>query len=213
MTQREKIIEVLQQKQKSHSVVGLEKFTKLLPKNAEVLDVGSGPDEYHAKVMRIDGHTVDTCDFHDTATYKGNFNDIEIPKQYDGVWSAHCLEHQLNVNFYLRKVSDVCKDGGLICVTVPPLKHLIVGGHTTLWNAGLVLYNMVLAGLDCSEAKVKKYKYNISVIVEKKTFEMPPLKFIGTDLGVLRPYFPTDLPWVGSEGRPKFDGQVEDLNW
>jgi SAM-dependent methyltransferase len=210
---REQIINKLRANQKSHSIDGLIKFSSLLTPGSTVLDVGSGPFEYHANILRIDGYTVDTCDFHDTATYKGNFNDIEIPIQYDGVWSAHCLEHQLNVNAYLRKVSNVCKDDGLICVTVPPLKHLIVGGHTTLWNAGLVLYNMVLAGLDCSEAKVKTYKYNISVIVKKKTFEMPQLKFIGTDLGVLRPYFPTDLPWVGSEGRPKFDGQVEDLNW
>ena len=213
MSERATLIQTIKDKQKSHSIDGLEKFTRTLPTAANVLDVGSGPNEYHAKVMRIDGHTVHTCDFHDAATYKGNFNEIEIPKKYDGVWSAHCLEHQLNVNFYLGKVSDVCKDGGLICVTVPPLKHTIVGGHTTLWNAGLVLYNMVLAGLDCSQAMVNSYGYNISVIVKKKTFDMPELKFIGTDLGVLRPYFPSELPWVGSKGRPKFDGQIKELNW
>lgn len=213
MNEREQILQKIKDTQKSHSIDGLEKFTSIIPSNSNVLDVGSGPNEYHAKVMRLDGHNVETCDFHETATIKGNFNEVTIEKKYDGIWSSHCLEHQLNVNSYLCKISDVCKDGGYICVTVPPLKHQIVGGHTTLWNEGLVLYNMVLAGLDCSEAMVKKYGYNISVIVKKKTFEMPPLKFIGTDLGTLRDYFPQELPWVGSKGRPKFNGQLEQLNW
>jgi hypothetical protein len=212
MNSRTQIIDTLK-KVKSNSVEGLEKFSKTLPSNSSVLDIGSGEKEYHSKVLRIDGHKVDTCDFHQGATYKGNFNEIEIPKQYDGVWSAHCLEHQLNVNSFLRKVSDVCKDGGIICITVPPLKHLIVGGHVTLWNAGLVLYNMVVAGLDCSEAKVKKYGYNISVIVKKKTFVMPQLQFDGPDLGLLQPYFPKNINWLGKNGKPKFDGQLEELNW
>lgn len=213
MHERDQILQTIRDKQKSHSIDGLEKFTKILPNNSNVLDVGSGPNEYHAKIMRIDGHNVETCDFHDTATIKGNFNEVDIKKEYDGVWSSHCLEHQLNVNLYLRKISDVCKDNGYICITVPPLKHTIVGGHTTLWNPGLVLYNMILAGLDCSHAMVKSYGYNISVIVQKKTFEMPNLHFVGTDLALLKEYFPKSLVWKKGGNKPTFQGDFTILNW
>lgn len=200
-------------RKKSNSIDALEKFASMLPANSRVLDVGSGPEELHANVLRCNDIQVDTCDFHKTATYYGNFNEVDIPKVYDAVWSSHCLEHQLNVNSYLKKVVSVCRDDGLICVTVPPAKDLIVGGHVSLWNPGLLLYNLVLAGLDCSQAQVKRYGYNISVIVTKQTFEMPELKFIGTDLGVLRPYFPAELEWVGSEGRPKFSGKLSKIGW
>ena len=205
--------EELRQSKKSNAVDGLIMFNNLLKAGSTVIDVGSGFEEIHANILRANGHTVDTCDFHKEATFKGNFNDIDIPKVYDGVWSAHCLEHQLNVNQYLKKIVSLCKDNGLICVTVPPLKHQIVGGHTTLWNAGLVLYNLVLAGLDCSNAKVKKYGYNISVIVNKKTFTMPELHFVGIDLGLLKNYFPKDLSWNGKDSRPKFNGDIDNLNW
>ena len=210
---RNELIDTLKTKQKSNSIQGLEKFTKLLPKNSDILDVGSGPLELHARILKEDGHKVESCDFHNCATYKGNFNDLEITKQYDGVWSAHCLEHQLNVNSYLTKVASHCKEGGYICITVPPLKSTIVGGHVTLWNPGLLIYNTVLAGLDCSNAMVKKYGYNISIIVKKKSFEMPDLHFVGTDLGLLRPYFPSSLQWQGNGNKPKFDGDLREINW
>lgn len=210
---REELVETLRNKQKSNSLQALEKFTKLLPKQSNVIDVGSGASELHAKILREDGHNVDTCDFHEDATYRGNFNEIEIPKQYDGVWSSHCLEHQLNINAYLNKVANCCKEGGYICITVPPLKSTIVGGHVSLWNAGLLIYNTVLAGLDCSNAMVKKYGYNISIIIQKKSFQMPELHFVGTDLGLLRPYFPNNLQWQGNGPKPKFDGSFDSLNW
>jgi len=210
---RYELVNILKKKQKSHSLVALEKFTTLLPANSSIIDVGSGPQELHAKILRIDGHNVDTCDFHEDATYRGNFNKIKIPKQYDGVWSSHCLEHQLNVNAYLKKVASCCKEGGYICITVPPLKHTIVGGHVTLWNAGLLIYNTVLAGLDCTNAKIKTYGYNISIIVKKKSFIMPELHFVGTDLGLLKQYFPSDIRWRGNDIKPKFEGQLQELNW
>lgn len=210
---KQELINELKNKQKSNSIQGLEKFNNLLPKNSNIIDVGSGSAELHAQILRLDGHKVDTCDFHEGATYKGNFNDIDIPKQYDGVWSSHCLEHQLNVNNYLKKVSRCCKEGGYICITVPPLKSTIVGGHVTLWNPGLLIYNTVLAGLDCSEAMVKRYGYNISIIVKKKSFTLPELHFVGTDLGLLRPYFPKNLQWQGNGNKPKFEGDLREINW
>jgi SAM-dependent methyltransferase len=209
----EKKLEDLRNSRSPNAVEGLIMFNKLLSANSDIIDVGSGPAEDHAGILRDYGHNVDTCDFHDAATYKGNFNEVDIDKKYDGVWSAHCLEHQLNVNSYLKKIGSITKEGGVICITVPPLKHTIVGGHVSLWNAGLLLYNLVVAGFDCTDAKVFHYGYNISAIVKKKSFEMPELKFIGTDLGILRPYFPKNLVWKKNGSRPRFDGDFKSLNW
>ena len=103
--------------------------------------------------------------------------------------------------------------GGHISITVPPLKKQIVGGHVNLFNAGLLLYRMVLAGIDCSKAKVKAYDYDISVIVKKT--EAPELHrllrnelyYDNGDIEQLAPYLPTGCRHQG------FDGDIRNINW
>src|SRR6185436_7287395 len=123
-----------------------------------ILDVGSG-EGLHARNMRESGKTVVTlslcepadivCDFLEWRPMDGEL--------YDCIWASHVLEHQLNPNLFLKKCFSLLKDNGLFCVTVPPLKHEIVGGHINLYNAGLLIYQCILAGFDCSRAKIWKY--------------------------------------------------------
>lgn len=62
------------------------------------------------------------------------------------------------------------KEGGYLSIIVPTRKPLIVGGHVTIWNAWLVLYNLILAGFDCSKyCDILQYDYNIGIIIKKKT--------------------------------------------
>ena len=136
----------------------------------------------------------------------GDFNNIATDKLYDCIWCSHVLEHQLNVNHFLTKIFHTLKDGGVLAITVPPLKEEIVGGHVTLWNAGLLLYNLILAGFDCRDAAVKTYGYNISVIVQKKTAILPDLLFDAGDIRTLNEFFPLGV----FEG---FDGNIQELNW
>lgn len=188
----------------------LTKFISICKKEnlSTILDIGAGKNEPHAKEMRKNGLKVDTVDFFPASTVKGDYNQIQLDKHYDGVWCAHTLEHQLNVNNFLTKVFRDTKVGGLVCITVPPWKDVIVGGHVTFWNAGLLMYNMVLAGFDCSEAMVKTYGYNISVIVRKKPFNVPKLTYDTPDVKrILKPYFPVDYDGKG------FDGNIKELNW
>jgi len=42
---------------------------------------------------------------------------------------------------------------------------------------------------------------------------MPELHFVGTDLGLLKQYFPSDIRWRGNDIKPKFEGQLQELNW
>lgn len=162
------------------------------------LDVGSGGSH------RFPFPTF-TIDLKHPADYIGDFMMADVGK-FDLVWCSHVLEHQPNVNLFLRKcISHVSADGWL-CITVPPMKNEVVGGHLTVWNAGILLYNLVVAGLDCSKAKVKTYGYNVSVLVKKVEIDLPKLAMDFGDIETLSKYFPLKV-------RNGFDGRIEELNW
>lgn len=191
----------------------LEKIITITDNSCGVLDVGSGQQEIHTSIFRDHGYNVDTVDFYEGATFRGDFNKLNIENKYDIVWASHCLEHQLNVNSFLTKIHKVTKLNGHSVITVPPLKHQIVGGHLSLWNAGLVLYNLVLAGFDCSNAKIKRYGYNISVIVQKTNIKVPfdNLVFDTPDLSLLKDFFPKQL--MQEHKKYFFNGDMDLLNW
>lgn len=121
---------------------------------------------------------------------------------YDLVWCCHCLEHQNNPIEFLKKLKSVMKPDSIIAITVPPLKHNIVNGHVTLWNGGLLLYNLVLAGFDCKDAMVKKYGYNITVIIKRKDIYPDTIH-----INQLAHWLPDGYNYQG------FDGNIESLNW
>lgn len=185
---------------------GCEAIAKLLPMDfTTVLDIGSG-DGFHAQKMRKAGKRVTTLDINGKADINCSFDQMPLTRFYDAVWACHVLEHQPNVGNFLKKCFAVLDNNGIMAVTVPPRKDAIVGGHLTLWNAGLLLYNMVIAGFDCSQAMVKTYGYNISVIVRKKKAALPQLAYDNGDIERLSHFF----PFVAKQG---FDGVINQLNW
>ena len=193
----------------AHGEDGVIKFTQLLNENSLVLDIGSG-DKRHADYMQNSNIRVKTNDLHGDVDYLGNYNEIDIDEIFDGIHCAHVLEHQPNPHNFLKKIHSNLREGGWLCITVPPLKHQIVGGHVSLWNAGIILYHLVLAGFNCKDAKIKEYGYNISVIIKKDTIEeMPNLVYDGPDLLALNPYFPRMN--FGKYG--EFFGDIKSLNW
>jgi hypothetical protein len=205
--QHKKYVEVNARKHLLKAHEALDLMIKMLPKHAIVLDIGAGKDLLHTTVMEQKGLHVETCDFFDNATHKGFYEDIKFEEKYDGIWLAHVLEHILDVDRFLKKINNDAKEGGIVAITVPPLKHDIVGGHVNLFNGGLLLYRMVLAGFDCSDAKVKRYGYNISVIVRvKKIKNLPPLNYDNGDIEILKDYFPL-------KAVQGFDGDIKSLNW
>ena len=186
------------------------KLLSLLSPNSTILDIGGSKAREQAKFFELHNHVVKVNDFFSNSDYIGNFMDISFEEKFDAIWCSHCLEHQLNVNNFLVKINDISKDNALIAITVPPLKHKIVGGHVNLWNAGLVLYNLVMANFDCSKAIIKTYGYNISVIIRKKYIELPNLIYDKGDLHTLRRYFPRAL---NADKLGQFNGDIKELNW
>lgn len=181
-------------------------LNKLLEKEFNtVLDVGAGALQ-HAKVFLESGKTVDICDYGNSVYYQhrknvsgirneyfGDFNTINFAEKYDAIWCSHILEHQPNVGIFLKKLHSLLKEGGYLAIVVPPRKPFLIGGHVTTWNAGFVLYNLVLAGFDCSqECYIRQYDYNIGVIVRKKSIKVLPkeLSMDRGDIELLADYFP-----------------------
>lgn len=166
---------------------------------SEILDIGAGEGR-HAQIFRAQGINVTEIHYKD-----GDYLDRQVPST-ECIWASHVLEHCPNPGLFLRKCFHDLKDEGILAVTVPPLKHEIVGGHVTLWNAGLLLYQLILAGFNCVNASVKTYGYNISVIVRKRPFNLPKLKMDFGDIETLAPYFPM-LVYNG------FNGEIQEINW
>ena len=166
-----------------------------------VLDIGSGSGE-HSRLFRGLGKEVTAIDIRTTGE---DYMKTTVPK-HDCAWCCHVLEHQTDIGLFLRKISDDVVDNGIICITVPPAKDAIVGGHLSIWNAGLLIYNLVMAGIDCSDAMIKTYGYNVSVIVKNKRFHLPHLYSETNELVTLKPFFPKCV-------KLKYSGKINSFNW
>lgn len=181
-----------------------------------VLDIGCGQGE-HTDLFRVAGKQVTAIDHgrsiyfrnnsHQDQVTIGDFLDVFLKRSsFDCVWASHVLEHQQNVGLFLHKIYMVCKQDGIVAITVPPFSGMILGGHLTAWNAGLLLYNMVLAGFDCSEARILSKDFDICLIVRKKPADLPVLAYDNGDVNLISRFLPGGL-------RENFDGNIASLNW
>lgn len=167
---------------------------------ASVLDVGAGEGR-HAKVFQDHGKQVTKLDF-GTSVYAqiaekdgirsitADANRVELNETFDCVWACHVLEHQPNVNSFISRLKSWTSAGGLIAITVPAAKFSLAGGHLSLWTPALLIYNMVFAGIDCSDAELLHYGYNISAIARNRHVDLPPLDYDMGDITRLAPYMP-----------------------
>lgn len=157
-----------------------------------VLDIGSGPGE-HAAALRAAACEVTTIDPHHPADIAAAFPDPAAAARgpFDAVWACHVLEHQTDPGAFLRAAAAVCRPDGVLAVTVPPAKTALVGGHVSIWTEGLLLYQLILAGIDCRAARVGVYGYNISVIVRNVPARLPADLVSGKgDIERLAAFFP-----------------------
>lgn len=178
-----------------------------------VLDIGSGAGE-QAEALRRHGKKVTELDYGESPSFLGredgggviigDFLQTRFETPFDCVIASHVLEHQVNVNAFLKAMHDSVREGGVVAISVPPLKHQIVGGHVTLWNAGLLLYNLVLAGFDCRTPWIRQYGYNISVVIQKRTIRPEGLVFDNGDIDRIAPFLPEGF----GEG---FNGDIRQL--
>lgn len=184
----------------------LDRLLSDYPDVRTILDIGSGSG-HHAKLMREAGKSVTTNSLIEPADHVGNYLNQRFSDPFDAIWASHVLEHQPNVGDFLRKCFSDLRDEGVLAITVPPAKHAVVGGHLTIWNAGLLLYNLIVSGFDCHKARVSGiYGYNISVIVCKHAANLPSLNYDQGDIERLCRFFPIPV-------QQGFDGRLQPTNW
>lgn len=183
--------------------LGNQAFLRFLPNlnsRSVVADIGSG-DGFYSDIMERHGHVVHRID-----AKHGRHYETTPWRPYSAIWCCHTLEHMRNPGTSLDKMFSECEVQGLVGITVPPLKHSIVGGHVSLWNAGLLIYQMVLSGFDCRAAYLGTYGYNISLIVTKVPCKVDGLIHDNGDINKVRKFFPVPF-------REGSDGRIGDVNW
>ena len=188
------------------------KVARMLPKGSTILDVGAG-NKAHADWFKSKGYKVVTTDLNPLTDHYGDFNDIwpnilSMRGQFDCVWCSHVLEHQQNTGRFIKAIAQLAKPNGLIAITVPPLKETLVGGHLSLYTPLSLLYNLVMAEIDCSGAALKVEGYNISVLVKNRKANMPwELTYDRGDIERLSHLFPVQVE-QGAEGF-----SLQEVNW
>lgn len=182
-----------------------------------VLDLGAGKCEQAKWIIENTDAHVTSVSLNEPPEWnhkrhkyiKGDVLKVLPMGKFDCVFASHVLEHQPNINNFMKLCVNELEVGGYLVITVPPIKHQIVGGHLSYWDAGMVLYHMVLAGLNCKNPMIKQYDYNITVIV-KRDKVVPDLSNLYYDLGDIKKlssYFPDGYNF------DRCKGVIKELNW
>jgi len=190
-----------------------------------VLDLGSGAGQ-HSALFAAYGKRVTAVDFGKSKYFVRGVNSQHTGRQFkqivvdfnsdfawrslgtfDVVWASQVLEHQLDPHSFLVRLVQLCKEGGVIMVSVPTYKSAIVGGHVSVWNAGLLMYHMIHAGLDCSDARISQEKFQINLLLKKLTINQSvPWAYDSGDINLVSKYLPHNF-------KEKFNGEISYMNW
>ncbi len=200
----------------------LEAAVSVLEPGNRVLDLGAGRCEASRRFAEA-GCTVTAVGMHfdrylngpvraelealGVSLHESSIEAYTSSERFDALWAAHILEHQRNPGWFLERCLDLVQPGGWLLLSVPPGKTQVVSGHVTVWFPGLLLYNLVLCGLDCRNIHMRKIGYNIVAFVRNIRLPLPPLSSSLGDIELLADRFPEGL------GRQGFEGEFDQLNW
>ncbi len=137
-----------------------------------ILDIGSAAGNC-SDVFKFLGKAVtrvEHLEIYD-AEYRMDFITTNFNKKFDCIWASQVLEHQRNVGLFLNKCFRDLNENGILAITVPYQNNndnTLEMGHSVNFNPLNLIYNLALAGFDCSEIKLKVYDGNIGIILKKK---------------------------------------------
>lgn len=178
-----------------------------------VLDVGAG-SLIHSDFFRQAGLDVTAIDMglstyfeHSNSVVSSgikfiidDFNNFRSSEKWDLVWASHVLEHQRNPGYFLEKLISHCAENGHLVVTVPLPHRNLWAGHLSTWSPGILIYNLVLCGIDCSNAEVIQGNSEFSICVSPKKIDLPRnLAYDQGDLEKLSNFLPD---WVHEDSDP-----------
>jgi SAM-dependent methyltransferase len=131
-----------------------------------IADIGSGPG-HQAFYMQQCGLDVVCIDYL-KPVYSGLA--VEPPDSdklgtFDAVWSHHCLEHIADPIGALIKWRSLLKPGGELFLTVPEIGIVMSPGHINSFNLPLLMYQLAIAGFDCSTRRFTKSRSHLRASV------------------------------------------------
>ncbi len=194
-------------------------FAKILTEYdfESVLDIGSGNGTF-ARAFRFlckDLTAIDVVPNHPTDV-NADYIGMSLQRQFDLIWCSHILEHQRNVGAFLDRVFEDLRDDGIVAITVPWALSPLMIGHPNIFTPLHIIYNLVLAGFDCREARVKSYDWQFTVIVRKSRNGVPKSNVATTHYPLDAPnfhpdlleFFPVEIPQGGHAW-----GEADSINW
>lgn len=120
---------------------------------------------------------------------------------YDVVWTS-ALHRVRNPGVFIDNLKKYLIPGGTLVINAPCANNALGSGNLTMWNAGLIIYNLVRAGIDCKHARVCTTKTIVSVIVTLTGRYVPP----DISFNTLGDFFPIPIA-------QHFDGRISLVNW
>lgn len=138
---------------------------------------------------------------------EASLESFQTTERFDLIWMSHVLEHVQNVGLFLQTARKFLSEDGWLCVTVPPFRPDVVGGHVTNgWNTGQLMYNLLLAGYNIRDGHFAMHGYNVAGFVRKSLQPLPALRMDNGDLEATRDRWP--FPPVQG-----FIGEISRVNW
>jgi SAM-dependent methyltransferase len=162
----------------------------------KVLDLGCGvghlwPELEGKEVMAIDTYPPERVMLLPHVQYvQADFMGQVHFGRVDALFSSHVVEHMQDTKLFLQKFFSFIDDGSPWCIMWPPPQPGIREGHLHHFPMGLMLYNIVVTGIDCSEAMLVRKDYTLGIMGRKWKFELPALGPETRDLTLLAPWFP-----------------------
>lgn len=90
-----------------------------------------------------------------------------------GAFVCSHLQKQPNVHDYLVALRGAVAPGSPVALVVPTAHHELVTDHVNLFTAGTLVYALVRAGWDCSEASVTYDRRFINVLLHREDLLEP----------------------------------------
>lgn len=150
-----------------------------------VLEIGAGTSQY-VPMFLSKGYTyaavepsVYAADWinskYGVTVHNTAFESFKTDKQYDIVFSAHCLEHFKNAIAELHHMKRLLKPNGLLYVLIPDDSDLSNSDHYWFFNTSSISEAFELLDMEVVSIKLNRYvpKENFIYIIGKANSEPP----------------------------------------
>lgn len=180
----------------------------------KIADVGAGPGN-QAKYLSSLGLNVTCIDYVEPRyDLKWLLPTDASGDRYDAIWSHHCLEHIPDPVSALVEWKDMLNPGGKLFLTVPEIGLTMSSGHINSFNLPLLMYQLAMAGFNCSAKQFTKVRSHLRIAVTKSKKYSPSSSSLTRSLSELASYglFPPSVTTAIKESG-RFSAKDMHLNW